>query len=61
MVRRILIVDDSEAIRQIAGMTLLRAGYEISEASNGQEAIAQLDGGELHLIISDVNMPVMNG
>lgn len=61
MAKRILVVDDSESIRQIVCIALRRAGYEISEASNGQEAVAQLDSGKLHLIISDVNMPVMNG
>lgn len=61
MTKRILVVDDSESVRQIVGIALRRAGYEITEASNGQEAVAQLDGGKLHLIISDVNMPVMNG
>lgn len=61
MAKRILVVDDSASIRQVVGIALRRAGYEIVEASNGQEGVAQLDGGKLHLIISDVNMPVMNG
>lgn len=61
MAKRILIVDDSESIRQIVGIALRRAGYETAEAANGQEALTKLDGGKLHLIISDVNMPLMNG
>ncbi|MDY6944769.1 MAG: response regulator [Pseudomonadota bacterium] len=61
MAKRILVVDDSESLRQIVGIALRRAGYEIVEARNGQEALAQLDTGKLHLIISDVNMPIMNG
>ena len=61
MAKKILLVDDSASIRQVAGIALRRAGYETIEAANGQEGVAQLDGHKLNLIISDVNMPVMNG
>jgi two-component system, chemotaxis family, chemotaxis protein CheY len=61
MAKRILLVDDSASVRQVVGIALRRAGYETVEAGNGQEALGLLDSGKLHLIISDVNMPVMNG
>jgi two-component system chemotaxis response regulator CheY len=61
MSKRILLVDDSASVRQVAGIALRRAGYETVEAENGQEGLAKLDAGKLNLIISDVNMPVMNG
>jgi two-component system, chemotaxis family, chemotaxis protein CheY len=60
MSKRILIVDDSASARQVAGVALAHAGYEVVEAIDGEDGIAKLIG-KLHLIISDVNMPRMNG
>jgi two-component system chemotaxis response regulator CheY len=60
MAKRILIVDDSASVRQVAGMALTRAGYEVVEAVDGQDGLAKLSG-KLHLIISDVNMPRLDG
>lgn len=61
MAKKILLVDDSASVRQVAGIALRRAGYETLEASNGKEALEVLAGNRPNLIISDVNMPVMNG
>ncbi|MGC1457722.1 MAG: response regulator [Steroidobacteraceae bacterium] len=61
MGKRILIVDDSSSMRTVAGIALRGAGYEVLEAGNGQEGLAKLNGERIHLIISDVNMPVMDG
>lgn len=61
MAKTILLVDDSASVRQVAGIALRRAGYETVEAANGKEALAFLNGPRLNLIISDINMPVMNG
>ncbi len=61
MAKKILLVDDSASVRQVVGIALRREGYETVEAANGKEALAMLDQGKLNLIISDVNMPVMNG
>lgn len=61
MGKRILIVDDSSSMRTVAGIALRGAGYEVLEAGNGQEGLSRLDGERVHLIISDVNMPVMDG
>lgn len=61
MAKTILIVDDSASIRQVVGMTLKNAGYEVIEGVDGKDALSKLDGRKVHLIISDVNMPVMDG
>ena len=61
MAKTVLIVDDSATIRQVVGMTLKGAGYEVMEASDGKDALNKLDGKKINLIISDVNMPNMDG
>src|SRR5579863_4362278 len=61
MAKRILIVDDSSSVRTVASLALRGAGYEIIEAANGQEGLARLNGDKIHLIISDVNMPILDG
>lgn len=62
MAKNILIVDDSSSLRTVVRMALNRAGYEVSEAADGVEALALLDKpAKVHLIVSDVNMPNMDG
>jgi two-component system chemotaxis response regulator CheY len=61
MGKKVLIVDDSASVRTIARIALKEAGYEVSEATNGQEALARLGAEKIHLVVSDVNMPVMDG
>lgn len=61
MGKTIMIVDDSASIRTVVGIALRGEGYAVIEAINGQDAISKLDGQRMHLIISDVNMPVMDG
>lgn len=61
MSKTILIVDDSASIRQVVGMTLKGAGFEVIEAQDGKDALAKLNGQKIHLVISDVNMPNMDG
>lgn len=61
MAKKILLVDDSASVRTVAGIALREAGYEVIDAANGKEALSMLDGERVHLIISDVNMPVMDG
>jgi two-component system chemotaxis response regulator CheY len=61
MAKTILIIDDSASLRQVVKIALAGAGYEVLEAGNGQEALKLLDGRKIHLIVSDVNMPVMDG
>ena len=61
MSKTVLVVDDSAAIRQVVSITLKGAGYEGIEACDGKDALEKLNGQRVHLIISDVNMPVMDG
>jgi two-component system chemotaxis response regulator CheY len=61
MAKNILIVDDSASIRQVVSLTLKGAGYEVIEACDGRDALAKLAGQRVHLMISDVNMPNMDG
>jgi two-component system, chemotaxis family, chemotaxis protein CheY len=56
-----IVVDDSMTIRKLVGRVLQQAGFEILEASNGREAMSALEGCTAQVIITDVNMPVMNG
>jgi two-component system chemotaxis response regulator CheY len=61
MGKTVLIVDDSASIRQVVSMTLKGAGYDVIEGCDGKDALSKLDGRKVHLIISDVNMPNMDG
>ncbi|XVU28872.1 response regulator [Actinoplanes sp. CA-054009] len=62
MAKTILIVDDSASVRQVVSIALKGAGYEVITANDGKDALAKMSGGQrLHLIISDVNMPNMDG
>jgi two-component system, chemotaxis family, chemotaxis protein CheY len=59
--KSILIVDDSSSVRTVLSIALRGAGFDVVEATNGAEGLQRLDGRPIHLIISDVNMPVMDG
>jgi two-component system chemotaxis response regulator CheY len=62
MAKTILIVDDSSSLRTVVRMALSRAGYDVLEAGDGVQALATLDkAAKVHLIVSDVNMPNMDG
>ena len=58
---RVLIVDDSVSMRQMVGFTLRQGGYQVIEAEHGQDALNKLAGTTVDLIITDLNMPVMDG
>jgi two-component system, chemotaxis family, chemotaxis protein CheY len=57
----ILAVDDSASMRQMVGHTLRSAGYEVLEASDGIEALEVAKGKVVDIVITDVNMPNMDG
>ncbi|MFV0934133.1 MULTISPECIES: response regulator [Pseudomonas] len=61
MAKTVLIVDDSSSFRQVVGIALRNAGYSVVEAFDGRDALGKLDGRKINLIVSDVNMPVMDG
>ncbi len=61
MAKTIMIVDDSASLRQVMAIGLKGAGYDVIEACDGKDALGKLDGKKIHLIISDVNMPNMDG
>ena len=61
MSKTILIVDDSASLRQVVNIALTGAGYKIIEACDGRDALSKLNGEKINLVISDVNMPNMDG
>lgn len=59
--RRVLVVDDSETIRQILEKGLAQKGFQVVTAVNGRAALERIDGHAPHLILSDIDMPEMDG
>ncbi len=61
---RVLVVDDSATMRKIMGKALADAGFgdwDVIEAGDGESALGALRGGEFDLVLSDINMPGMDG
>lgn len=62
MSKKVLIVDDSKTIRQQVSFTLTKGGFGVVEAEDGKDGLAKLSANaDVAMIISDVNMPNMNG
>lgn len=61
MPKTILTVDDSATMRQMVAFTLSKAGYSILEAEDGVAALEAVKGQRIDLVITDVNMPRMDG
>lgn len=59
--RLVLVVDDSEVIRSLIKNGLRSQGFQVQTAENGQEALSRIAEQAPHLILSDIDMPVMNG
>lgn len=59
--RRILTVDDSASVRQMVSFTLKSAGHEVVEAVDGKDGIAKAGSEKFDLIITDLNMPNIDG
>jgi len=61
MTKTILTVDDSTSVRQMVSFTLKEAGYDVIEACDGKDALTKINNKAIHLIITDLNMPIMDG
>ena len=61
MSKTVLVLDDSNTMRQMVSFTLKEAGFSVVEAENGQEGLARLAANDVALIITDLNMPVLDG
>ncbi|MCK5931044.1 MAG: response regulator [Fulvimarina manganoxydans] len=61
MTKTILMVDDSPSVRQVVGLTLKAAGYHVLEAADGAEALTKALANKVHAVITDLNMPGMDG
>ncbi len=61
MSKSILSVDDSASMRQMVRLTLAGAGYDVSEAADGSEALSFAKGRMVSMVVTDLNMPVMDG
>ena len=58
---KILAVDDSASMRQMVTFTLKGAGYDVKDAADGQQGLQLAKSEQFDVIVSDVNMPVMDG
>ena len=56
MAKTVLAVDDSKSILQMVSFTLKGAGYQVIEASNGQEGLAAAQRQKVDLVLTDLNM-----
>lgn len=61
MTRTVLTVDDSKTIREMVSFTLTTAGYNVLEAEDGVQALKVLESNQPNLVITDLNMPNMDG
>jgi len=61
MAKTVLSVDDSSSIRQMVAFTLKGAGYEVIEASDGQEGLEKAKMKTVDMVLTDQNMPRMDG
>ena len=61
MAKTILVVDDSKSIRQMVRFTLNDAGFDVIEAEDGKDALSKINGSPIHMVITDLHMPALNG
>lgn len=61
MGKTIITVDDSSSIRQMVSFTLKDAGYDVIEAVDGKDALSKISGSAVHMVITDLNMPNLDG
>lgn len=58
---KVLVVDDSVSMRQMVVFTLTSAGYQVTEMGDGKQALDAAQKAQFDVVVSDVNMPVMDG
>jgi two-component system, chemotaxis family, chemotaxis protein CheY len=58
---KIMTVDDSASMRQMVSFTLREAGYEVIEAIDGKDALDKIERNPIHMLITDINMPNLDG
>jgi len=61
MAKSILAVDDSKSMRQMVAMTLKSAGFDVVEAEDGVDALSKAKAQTFDIVLTDINMPNMNG
>jgi two-component system chemotaxis response regulator CheY len=61
MTKTVLAVDDSASMRQMVRLTLAGAGYQVVEASDGTDGLTKARAAQMDMVVTDLNMPVMNG
>jgi len=61
MEKMIMTVDDSPSVRQMVSFTLRTEGFDVIEAGDGVEALEKLEGKKVNMILTDLNMPRMDG
>ena len=61
MPKTILTADDSASVRQMVSFTLREAGYDVVEAVDGRDALGKLNGSPVNMLITDLNMPNLDG
>jgi two-component system, chemotaxis family, chemotaxis protein CheY len=57
----IITVDDSASVRQMVAFTLKQAGFDVMEACDGEDALSRMNGATVHMVITDLNMPRLDG
>ncbi len=61
MAKKFLVVDDSASMRELVTLAIKNAGYDVLAAENGKDAFSKLGSAKVDMVITDLNMPVMDG
>jgi two-component system chemotaxis response regulator CheY len=61
MAKNLLVVDDSASMRQLVSFTVKEAGFDVVAAENGKDALGKMTGLKIDMVITDLNMPEMDG
>ncbi|MCA9035608.1 MAG: response regulator [Planctomycetaceae bacterium] len=61
MAKSALVVDDSASMRQMVSFTLTSAGFQVIQGCDGKDALSKVSGKPINLVVTDLNMPVMDG